>query len=615
MPDERHQNIACKTDCFALQFNSRALITWQLISLVLLVVISGTLIVRKADLQHEKELNSQDQNQAEMITLAIGSDISEEVSGKLVNTLYRCAMVHDLSGVAVVDNSGLIVAHSNDEISGIQTELTSSPHGGHIGDASYIKEALFAGLDGRLRLNSVISSEGRIGTVAILFPPENVSSLFSGSMMFLLPAGLLILAFIGFINTTTKLAIKPVTELLDLLGQHINQNPAESTGVDPDQMTVEIENAISQIGVINKSRDSLVIENRVLNYEHRRRGVLLDNLPEGVILIDSAQKIIYCNRLATEITGVQANENNQWEISHASPEIASLLNETKKNCQSEISLNLGGNDRIFALSRHPLTSASSNELIGTLCHFRDITTQASASQTQGEFLSQISHELKAPLNTIVTFVEALADDDLLTKDERRSYSNTLNAEAQRMSRLIGNLLQLSRIQLSNFSGKFGFVQSALMIKQITDSLQAQVQSRQQTLDVRVPENLPALYGDKDLLSVAVSNLLSNALKYTPDGGTITVTAQECEAGIQIAISDTGIGIREKDRELIFERFSRTDRDEVASISGTGLGLALVKDIVETHEGQITVTSEVGQGSTFQLELPVREVGMELRDIA
>lgn len=158
---------------------------------------------------------------------------------------------------------------------------------------------------------------------------------------------------------------------------------------------------------------------------------------------------------------------------------------------------------------------ASGEVTGTVFALRDITQQESANRAQSEFISQISHELKAPLNTIVTYVDALADPELLTEDERREYYNNLNSEAQRMARLISNLLEISRIELGGLSARFNFLKPTILLKDLAANAIAQMEAQGQTFHATVPENLPALFGDKDLLSVAFSNLVANAIKYTP----------------------------------------------------------------------------------------------------
>jgi signal transduction histidine kinase len=180
-----------------------------------------------------------------------------------------------------------------------------------------------------------------------------------------------------------------------------------------------------------------------------------------------------------------------------------------------------------------------------------------------------------------------------------------------MGDLITNLLQLSRIQFGSLSAKFSFLKISNLLKTQVQSMRLHAEDRGLQLEVHVPDNLPPLYGDKDLISVAVSNLVSNALKYTPRGGKVRISAQETDSGVLIEIRDTGIGIPEEMHGKVFERFVRSDQKEVREQSGSGLGLTLVKEIAEVHHGQVSVESVVGAGSRFLLWFPSKEAGSKL----
>ena len=177
-----------------------------------------------------------------------------------------------------------------------------------------------------------------------------------------------------------------------------------------------------------------------------------------------------------------------------------------------------------------------------------------------------------------------------------------------MAQLISNLLQLSRIQLGSLSAQRGFVKPSPLVTDQASSLRAAAEDQHLTIETSVPETLPALYGDKDLLGVAITNLITNAIKYTDAGGRISVSAAAVGDGISIEVEDTGIGIPQDEQSRIFERFARSDQERVQERAGSGLGLSLVKEIAEIHDGRVSVESEVGRGSCFRMWLPSREAG-------
>lgn len=180
-----------------------------------------------------------------------------------------------------------------------------------------------------------------------------------------------------------------------------------------------------------------------------------------------------------------------------------------------------------------------------------------------------------------------------------------------MARLISNLLEISRIELGGLSARFNFLKPTILLKDLAANAIAQMEAQGQTFHATVPENLPALFGDKDLLSVAFSNLVANAIKYTPPGGTISLNVREETDALVVEVRDTGVGIPPDMTERIFERFVRSEQHDIQSRPGSGLGLALVKEIVELHEGHVEVESELGAGSTFRVRLPIRAVNDQI----
>jgi PAS domain S-box-containing protein len=356
--------------------------------------------------------------------------------------------------------------------------------------------------------------------------------------------------------------------------------------------------------------ESIRVENHVLAYDRQRKQLILDCLPDGIIAMDTNDEVTYVNRVAATLLGIDRARTAGKAARSLLSNYGLALSEIERTGQTTLSTKEGSSTRSILLRRIPILGEGSQHA-GALWFLRDITQQRAAEKAQAEFISQIAHELKAPLNTIVTYVDALADTEMLDEKERGNYFNHLSGEAQRMARLISNLLQLSRIELGNLSARFAFVKSSTLIQHVAESFVPQAVGRSQTLRIFVPENLPPLFGDKDLLSVAISNLLSNALKYTPDAGTIEVRAGVDGGEIRVDVTDTGIGIPKESLETVFERFSRSDQPEVRAVPGTGLGLALVREIVELHAGTITVESQLGRGSKFRVQLPVREVGERL----
>ncbi|MBA7467968.1 Sensor histidine kinase RcsC [subsurface metagenome] len=228
-----------------------------------------------------------------------------------------------------------------------------------------------------------------------------------------------------------------------------------------------------------------------------------------------------------------------------------------------------------------------------------------ANRLKSEFLANMSHGLRTPLNVIIGFSELMKDEvpGKINKEQRQCLSDVL-ASSQHLLNLINEVLDLSKVE----SGKTRFHLTNLALTEVTESLARTMlpilAPRQQSLDVEIEEGLPLVHADKAKLSEVLLNLLSNATKFTPDGGKLKVEAVREDNWCRVSVIDNGIGIKKEDQEQIFEPFYQLDNPLTKEKSGTGLGLALVKQIIEKHGGQIWVESEYGGGSRFTFTLPL-----------
>jgi len=228
-----------------------------------------------------------------------------------------------------------------------------------------------------------------------------------------------------------------------------------------------------------------------------------------------------------------------------------------------------------------------------------------ANQLKSEFLANMSHELRTPLNVITGFSELMADEvpGAINEEQRQCLSDIL-ISSKNLLKLINGVLDLSKIE----SGRIALKLEQVALPEVVDSLSRAmmpiVTQRQQSLDVEIEEGLPLIYTDADKLGQVLLNLVENASKYTPNGGKLRVRAVRDGDWCQVSVIDDGVGIKKEDRERVFEPFCRLDEPQNRDKSGTGLGLALVKEIVEKYGGRIWVESEYGQGSQFIFTLPL-----------
>jgi len=257
--------------------------------------------------------------------------------------------------------------------------------------------------------------------------------------------------------------------------------------------------------------------------------------------------------------------------------------------------------KTFRVSTAPLTNETG--VVGVVAVMRDITAFREVERMKTDFVANVSHELRTPLTSIKGFVETLLDGALQEPETARHFLEIINDEADRLNRLIGDLLSLSRIEAKQGEIHKTFVDLEKLISNVVSVLSPQANEKSLTLNIDIKKPLPTLQVDSDLIGQLMINLVDNAIKYTPKGGRIDITAFRVKNGIKVAVKDTGIGIPWDSIPRLFERFYRVDKARSREMGGTGLGLAIVKHILEVHGGTIDVDSRVGRGSNFTFFLP------------
>jgi len=237
-----------------------------------------------------------------------------------------------------------------------------------------------------------------------------------------------------------------------------------------------------------------------------------------------------------------------------------------------------------------------------------------ANEAKTEFISFVSHELKQPMTSIKGYTDLLIKGTAgeLT-DMQNSFLETVRSNVDRMNTLVSDLLDISRIESGRMRLEFENASIEKVIKEALRTTRRQIEAKQQALEVDISPDLPLVRGDRDRLVQVLTNLVSNAYKYTPAGGHITIHARRWSDGqdatgrdgfVLCSVADTGIGITPEDRKRLFTKYFRADDPAVHSVPGTGLGLVIITSLVELHGGEIWVESEVGQGSTFSFTIPV-----------
>ena len=365
-----------------------------------------------------------------------------------------------------------------------------------------------------------------------------------------------------------------------------------------------------RFGELNQQNFKVKASGLALTYQRQRTESALQSLPDAILVMDETGKATYANSKLIPLIGgslesIIGAKPHEW---CQNVELNELLAKYQINLQrfqlsDSIEFNPVNNlSATISVSAYPLFTAKEKDSIcGTLVVFKDITQEVLANQARDQFINHVAHELKSPLNVIHMYAEALLEPDM-DAEQHISTINVINDEVERLNSLIFNLLNISKIEAGSIALD---VQRVKLTEFLTDTFDSVVRSgndKQIQFDLDLPRHLPDIQFDKDLLRVAINNLLTNAVKYNRLGGKVSFKVEENEEIVIFTITDSGIGITEKDQSHVFEKFYRSDDDNVTQRSGHGLGLALAKEIVDLHQGKLSLQSTVGEGSVFTIEL-------------
>ena len=225
-------------------------------------------------------------------------------------------------------------------------------------------------------------------------------------------------------------------------------------------------------------------------------------------------------------------------------------------------------------------------------------------QMEIEFISHLYHELLSPLGSIKGFASTMLADKEMDEETRTEFLNIINDESERLALLIENLLDLSKIKYGQIKMDKQKIHILDIAQEAVINLKPEYEKKKIELRIKMPQDIPLIFCDRDMILKATMNLLLNAIKFTPEGGRVTVTIEKEKEKIKVKISDTGVGIQRKNLPFIFDKFYRAERPADKK-RGAGLGLSIAKEIIKSHGGDIWAESRPGKGSTFYFRLPIK----------
>jgi len=345
---------------------------------------------------------------------------------------------------------------------------------------------------------------------------------------------------------------------------------------------------------------------RKVDSERAKLGLILSSMFEGVIVTDDKERIILMNPSLRKIFFVDTSPEGKKPLevirNTAVQEIADKIIQGKQGLATEEIVVNVPEEKILKVNGVPIVR--NNKFEGMILVFHDITELRRLEQIRQDFVANVSHELRTPISSIKGYAETLLEGALEDKDNAREFINIIYQDSDRLASLINDLLDLSKIESGKMKMLLVPFDAVSLIKRAVTVIENQAKAKTIALKLDLPPNLPKIKADETRFSQVMINLLDNAIKYSSEGGSVTIYAKTVNGALQIDITDTGIGISEKDLPRIFERFYRVDKARSRELGGTGLGLSIVKHIVQAHGGQVWVKSELGQGSTFSFTIPL-----------
>lgn len=341
--------------------------------------------------------------------------------------------------------------------------------------------------------------------------------------------------------------------------------------------------------------------------EHRIAVSACSAIPIGLIVVDAEMRVQLQNGAGANLLGLSTRSETSATLGpNNAPQqlldaVRGLINGDRVHSTLEVEQdNNGGKGMLRVVARR--VPQSNPTLVVAL--IEDVTQQRIAQQSREVFVAQATHELRTPLTNIRLYAESMLEDTSTDQSARDQAVNVINRESRRLERIVNDMLSVSEMDSGSYTLHRDDVRTDQLLAEIETDYEAQARDKGITLEFNLPPKLPVLLGERDKLAMAIHNLVGNALKYTPDGGSVTVEVLSDPNQLVISVSDSGIGISEEMLPRVFDRFYRAQDDRVSKTTGSGLGLALAREVVRLHGGEITAESVLNEGSTFKIILPV-----------
>lgn len=425
---------------------------------------------------------------------------------------------------------------------------------------------------------------------------STVSSLNSELLLIILQAllvGLLVSVMLSFL--LAKTIIDPIEKLTEGTERIAKGDFNETLNVEStDEIGILTTTFNDMASVLHKTLEA--VEN-----ERNKLDTLFLHMTDGVVAYDGNGALIHCNPAAAALLGRKSEDCRYSELFETMCPFAHVVSLQRSDfVESELAVG----DRSVEVCLAPF---SDEQRGGVLVVLHDVTEHRKTEERRKEFVANVSHELRTPLTNVRSYAETIREaGDELSRETENDFLDVVISETDRMTNIVRDLLTLSRLDSGRSEMNMARFPFGAAIDAVLRSIELEARRHQHELTRSYPDSLPIIIGDRGRLEQVMLNVLGNAVKYTPDGGHIHVTAGESSTGdkVWMEVADDGIGIPEADRSRIFERFYRVDKARSRESGGTGLGLSIATEIVQRHNGTLSLVDREGPGTTVRLELPI-----------
>lgn len=565
-----------------------------------LVIISLSFLLLDLFLREEVEKNLTSQIETEMMSYAKIIDLSPRE--KVTEQIGEMANISNCR-VTLIDARGKVFADSEKDV----TQMENHSNRPEVQEARLKGSGISVRFSSSLNIDmlyvavTIRNGEKINGYVRLARPLHDVQKVIQkmyesilGASAIAVIVSLLIALFISYRLAEPIRAMERFTEKLRQ-GEPVGAillNTADETKKLADNINFLVEELKDKIRIANEEKSKLM--------------TALTSMTEGVLIINAQGLIEFVSPVLGDMLSVRYEDVFGKTLMEAfrSAELQKILTEFKRtgeNITREITLDMAEavilNVSVSAVHGYPQEDK-------TMIVFHDVTRLKKLEKVKEDFVANVTHEIRTPLTAIIGYLETIKNGAIGNIDETKKFVDIILNQAERLNRLVEDLLTLSHIELKELKFNFENVSINAAITNVISLVEAKAKEKKITIHNNVRENFPMIRADKDKLTQIFVNILDNAVKFTPESGRITIVAKEADAYTAVSISDTGIGVPRDEIQRLGERFYRVDRSRSRDLGGTGLGLSIVKHLMIAHGGRMEIESELGRGTTVFLLFPL-----------